>query len=259
MLVLIPPIIPFGSDCLYFFPLFPGALLTEDSEGLEEISPGWLASTPSLWSALFGNSWTHICLSAVEAPSPPLGSATVDHWLPFCWLRVGRRSADTWSLLSGNWRFESHVWKSGSFLHTTTQPAPTLQHERPPRAVMKGRHKELRREANYIFPSFFKKNIPNTLLRLRAEEFVLKSMAFYFAGEARQRLYLFNFYSLFFIIYLFRRRLIINKEYEEIGCFIIKLSRFPARLLLHCFKIAPANSIYFKMKVVLFVTRHCNN
>lgn len=39
--------------------------------------------------------------------------------------------------------------------------------------------------------------------------------------------------------------------FNEVECFIIKLSCFLARLLFHCIKIAPANSVYCKIKIVL--------
>lgn len=42
----------------------------------------------------------------------------------------------------------------------------------------------------------------------------------------------------------------------EVECFIVKLSCFPTRLLLHCIKIALANSVYGKIKVVSFGISH---
>ena len=43
--------------------------------------------------------------------------------------------------------------------------------------------------------------------------------------------------------------------HKKVKYVIIKLN-FPVRLLLHCIKIAPANTVYYKINIVMFFIRH---
>ena len=55
--------------------------------------------------------------------------------------------------------------------------------------------------------------------------------------------------TLLFIVQISKENIVIL----EVECFIIKLSYFPARLLFHCIKIAPADTVYYKIKMVLII------